>query len=360
MSQDLSVNRVGKDNLPEVWASCSEIARNMAYPSFFCSGDWLKASAENICSDDELLILLARHGGHVKAVLPLVSRRNALCGRDLHFLGTDFYPDPLGLICMSSERAVYAKALQDYLFQIPGWDRFIFDWVLEDEPADWNLSCVPISVEPFKVLPQSFSALLGEFKQKKRYNLHAMVRKFFDAGGELLISVDSTTHDLFLEELFSLHSKRAFEKVLDSSFSSFSSTFNGTRVRALHKTLVTESDSVRFYALRLNNQWVAVIYGFEFCNRFFYYQVAHDPAFRYLSPGSVLLYLVIENCCERGITEFNFLQGDESYKSLWTKDSRVLYRCILKRNTWRSRVFDELENTRGFFKRALRLINHGN
>jgi len=152
--------------------------------------------------------------------------------------------------------------------------------------------------------------------------------------------------------LFLLHSKRASERVLDSSF-------DGPRVQALHRRLAVGADSVRFCGLRLNNQLIAVIYGFEFCNRFFYYQVAHDPAYGNLSPGSVLLFFVIENCCERGISEFNFLQGDESYKSIWTKDSRALYRCVLKQNTWRTSVFDALDESRRYCKRAMGLIAHG-
>ena len=321
MSPNLCVELVGKENLFEVWASCNQIARSMAYPSFFCTGDWLKASAESLCSDDELFILLVRRDGCVRAVLPLVRKRNVLGGRDLCFLGADFHPDPLGLICSQSDRAASAKVLKDYLLKVPGWDRFILNWVLEDETVDWKLPRKPVSTEPFKTLPQSFARLLGEFKRKKRYNLRAMVQKALESGGELLVSNDNSTHSIFLESLFSLHQKRSAERALESSF-------KGSRVEKLHRQLLEEKDGVRFYGLRLNHRLVAVIYGFEFCKRFFYYQVAHDPDYNDLSPGSVLLFLVIEDCCSRGVTEFNFLQGNEGYKAIWTHESRILYQIV--------------------------------
>ena len=46
-------------------------------------------------------------------------------------------------------------------------------------------------------------------------------------------------------------------------------------------------------------------------NRFFYYQIAHDPEFGELSPGKVILHEVIRHYCDLGYKEFNFLQGDE-------------------------------------------------
>lgn len=352
MIPNLTVERFDGSRLHEVWARCTDIARTMAYPSFFCSADWLKASAENLCQGDELSILLVRDDGYVRGVLPLVRKRNALGGTDLHYLGSDFYPDPLGLISSPADRAVCASALKSYLVDTTDWDRLILDWLLEDELTDWNLSGKPVSVAPFKTLPRDFSELLGEFKKKKRYNLRAMVKKFLDAGGEFVTSSSTNTNSVYLETLFSLHAKRATERVLDSSFM-------GSRVRLLHRTLAAASDCARFFGLRLNDQMVAVIYGFEFCNRFFYYQVAHDPAFGHLSPGSVLLYLVIENCCDRRVTEFNFLQGDETYKSIWTNDSRALYRCVLNRSTWRSCVFNAVEESRGYIKRAMGLISRG-
>jgi CelD/BcsL family acetyltransferase involved in cellulose biosynthesis len=352
MPQYLYVEHVLGENMQEIWDSCTEMAQRMAYPSFFCSGDWLKASAENLCPEDKLLFLSVKLKGHIKALLPLVYKRNVLGGRDLRFLGTDFYPDPVGLISAPIDRSSCAKALKDYLMTVPGWDRFFLDWVLEDELVEWNLPGKPVSVEPFKPLLQNFNDLLEEFKKKKRYNLRAMVRKFLDAGGELVTSTDHSTHKSFLDALFSLHQKRAAERAL-------ASTFEGPRVEAFHRCLAQHAERVRFYGLRLNYHLVSVIYGFEFGNRFFYYQIAHDPDYGDLSPGSVLLFLVIEDCCSRGVKEFNFLQGDENYKGVWTKESRLLYRGAFKRGTWRSHLLDLLDQVKGAFKRIPRWIGHG-
>lgn len=346
MALKICVECVDSDDLHEIWASCTEMAQQMEYPSFFCSGSWLQASAENLLPQDKLIILLVKRNDIIKAILPLVSKRNGLGGRDLYFLGKDFYPDPVGLICVPSERATCAKALKDYLFSVVGWDRLFLDWVLENEMADWALPGMRVSTEPFRVLPQNITSLLGGFNNKKRYNLKTMVRKVQDAGGVLITSADTASHAAFLEVLFTLHQKRATEKSIESSFMV-------SNVNSFHRKLVVMSECVRFYGLYLEHHLIAVVYGFEFCGHFFFYQISHDPDYGKMSPGTVLLYLVIEDSCKKGLKEFNFLQGDESYKGIWTCESRDLYRCILKHNTWRSIILNGFDQGKAILKRSL-------
>lgn len=351
MNSSLVVEEIAAEKLDDIWPVCTELASKMAYPSFFCTGDWLKASSESLLAKESLLILVVKQGNSIQAVLPLVRKRNKLGGRDLHFLGTDFYPDPVGLICAPDDRAACANALKKYLLSISGWDRMVLDWVLRDELEDWDIDGKQVSVEPYKLLPCRFEELLATFKKKKSYNMRYGVRKLLDAGATLVKSVESGTHDDFFNNLCLLHHKRAQERELNSSFI-------GPKVEKLHRNLLTASDKVRFYGLQLDNKFIAVIYGFEFCNRFFYYQVAHDPDFKDAGPGSVLLFLAIEDCCTRGLTEFNFLQGNESYKSIWTNDSRQLYRVVFNRGTYRSVFLNGLEYaksfTAGYVKRSKR------
>lgn len=348
----LTVDRVPENRLEEIWPICTDLALSMSYPSFFCTGDWLKTCAESIEASDALLILTVKQGEILLAVLPLVSKRNKLGGKDLRFLGTDYYPDPIGLICAPSSRVSCATALKEYLLKISGWDRLILDWILEEELIDWGLPGKQISVEPYKLLPRNFNDLLETFKQKKRYNMRSGVRKLLNANAELVISNTSSAHKFFFENLCDLHQKRALERELDSSFI-------GPKIDKFHSKLINQSENTRFYGLQMNNKLIAVIYGFEFCNRFFYYQVAHDPAFKDAGPGSVLLFLVIEDCCTRGVTEFNFLQGNESYKSVWTDESRLLYRVVFNKGTCRSSLLNSLEQGKSLVKKGLVRMRHG-
>jgi len=352
MSKNLVVEQLHKENFHNIWPVCTELAQSMSYPSFFCSGEWIMAVVENSAPDDRVHFLAVKDDASVKALLPLVSKSNLLGGRDLHVLGTDFYPDPLGLICNPTDRPACATAIKKYLQTAPGWDRLILDYIYEDELTAWDLPGKQQSTQFYKSLPNNVDELMGEFNPKKRHNLRTMVRKFMRNGGSFITAADKDGQKHILENLFLLQQRRTEEKSLEC-------TFEGSRVESLHRFLVDHSGQVRFYALSINDQIAAVIYGFEFCDTFFYYRVAHDPAYGHLSAGSVLLCLVIEDCCLRGVKEFNFLQGNESYKLFWSKDSRTLYRAELLSGTLRSTTLKSLEKGKGLLKKGLKRLTSG-
>lgn len=347
MSSDLVVEPTSQEDLGQVWKVCTEMAQNMAYPSFFCTGDWFAAVAEALSPRDELLVLQVRDEGGIRAVLPLVGFRNVLGGQDFRYLGSDFYPDPLGIVCAASDRSACIAAIKKYLLNRGDWDRLRLDWILEDELCSWQLDGTQVSVAPYRALQGDFSAVFAEFSKKKRYNLRAGVKRLLEAGAEFVTPGSSSEQIRFLDALFSLHRMRAAERRIQSSFS-------GPEVEKVHYHLAGNSDFVRFYGLQFEDKLIAVLYGYEFAGRFFYYQVAHNPGFSERGPGAVLLYYAIEDCCHKVISEFNFLQGDESYKGIWTKDSRILFRTVFRRWSWRSNALVGLDNCTKFFKKTYR------
>ncbi|MBK8508721.1 MAG: GNAT family N-acetyltransferase [Candidatus Competibacteraceae bacterium] len=337
------VAQLTEEQLDNIWPLCTKIAQKMSYPSFFCSEDWLRSAANTLLPKEQILVLIVRSESNVKAVLPLVSKINKLGGNDLHFLGSTFFPDPIGLICEPVDRAKSISLIKEYLAMSRGWDRLILDWILEDEANDWNLEKKYISIAPFVKLPNNFDILLSAFSKKKRYNLKSMIRKFESLGGKFVILNDRKKHKEYLYKLFILHKKRSKEREINSSF-------NGYHIEKFHSEVVKDSNEVAFFGLMLNGDLIALIYGFEFNKTFFYYQISHDPNYGDLSPGSVLLFYVIRDCCSRGIVEFNFLQGDEIYKKIWTNQSRMLYRCVLTHKTWRACLLNIVDKAKKIIK----------
>ena len=80
--------------------------------------------------------------------------------------------------------------------------------------------------------------------------------------------------------------------------------------------------------LKNEKQTIAVFYGFGYQRQIINYQVAHDPLWDKYSPGTVLLYSVIEEAFNKGYEEFDFLRGNERYKNTWAKNSRNLFQII--------------------------------
>lgn len=341
-----TVELLGKANRSEIWAVCELLAIQMRPPSYFCGGEWLRAVSRAVRDETEINIFVVRNAGEIRAVLPLQAITNGLGGRDLHFLGATYYPDPIGLITGSNESDCVWAALKEGIHTYAQWDRVVLDCMLDKECNRWKESRVKTTVQPFLALPGSIDEILSKFGKKKRYNIRTAVRKAESQGCELLRATSATDRVQILAELYELHSKRAREKGLKS-------TFSGRDLFELHRDLVRESDHSRLYALRKDGRTIAALYGFVFENSFFDYQIAHDPKYGNLGPGSVLLYKVIEDCCRQGLREFNFLQGDEEYKSYWATDSRDLFKIVLYSGTLRSRMLKALAAGRAAVKRII-------
>src|SRR6185437_14045866 len=127
-----------------------------------------------------------------------------------------------------------------------------------------------------------------------------------------------------LEHLFRLHNQRRLQKQDRGIFES-------ARLRAFHSAAAAKlgaSGQVRVYLLRTPAAVLAALYGFQVEHRFLYFQSGFDPAMAEVSPGTVLLSAVIEDCIRRGLRRFEFLRGDERYKSRWTTERRLNFNAL--------------------------------
>ena len=69
--------------------------------------------------------------------------------------------------------------------------------------------------------------------------------------------------------------------------------------------------------LKINNKIVSAHYGFIYERVFYYIFPVYDYNFKYLSPGNLLLYRLI-NSEKKRISFFDFTIGDEIYKKKWS------------------------------------------
>ncbi len=68
------------------------------------------------------------------------------------------------------------------------------------------------------------------------------------------------------------------------------------------------------------------------------YQTGLDPTYLSLEPGHVNFTLAIQNSIERNFAWFDFLRGDEPYKSRWNAERVPLHRTSIVPRRWKSVV----------------------
>jgi CelD/BcsL family acetyltransferase involved in cellulose biosynthesis len=82
---------------------------------------------------------------------------------------------------------------------------------------------------------------------------------------------------------------------------------------------------------------ISAWYGFSDTKTLYYYQAGRDPS-RNDGIGTVHLALVIRRAIARGLRRFDFLRGNEAYKSRWTGTQRWTQQLVAFRRSARGRV----------------------
>ncbi len=69
--------------------------------------------------------------------------------------------------------------------------------------------------------------------------------------------------------------------------------------------------------LDVNGQHASVVLGFEYEDRYYFYQTGSDPNYSSYSIGNIHILYILEDLIVRGLKKFDFLRGGEGYKLRW-------------------------------------------
>jgi CelD/BcsL family acetyltransferase involved in cellulose biosynthesis len=238
--------------------------------------------------------------------------------------------------------------LLDVYLHSPGWNVWRLDSVLADGILARALTSLATShslrglYELNEYLPKlglagTFNELLASRSANFRSEVRRRRRGLERRAGSLRLHVAESTEELLaaLEILFDLHNRRRSQKKSIG-------IFEEEATRSFHK-LVAQRMSVdrraRVYLLVAGEQPIAALYGFQANETFFFFQSGFDPAWSDASPGTVLMSSVVEDCIRRGLKSFDFLRGEEGYKSRWGNEGRFAAKIRLGRGSLGSFYF---------------------
>ena len=97
------------------------------------------------------------------------------------------------------------------------------------------------------------------------------------------------------------------------------------RYHSFHRSatqLLAARGWLRMYTLFAARRPVASVYGVVHRGKFLYYQSGYDPAWGNKSVGLVLLAKTVQDAFAEGLSEFDFLRGNEGYKANWSRAER--------------------------------------
>jgi CelD/BcsL family acetyltransferase involved in cellulose biosynthesis len=283
-------------------------------------------------SYERFLILRVEQRGRCRGIVPLIVRRTRSGGvpvRTLEFPGGDdaVFKGPLGE-GLSDE--LVSCVVRGLLHDVHGWDTLLLDSIPDDSPwltefasafaqTGLHLDRQPSHAAPYLPLAASYDDLRKTLKKSLRHNIS---RKLNMAEREGVVFERVTGGDVRVEHL------REAREVERRSWKGGRGVgiFMDDAHFSLHEGLLNGQAPfvVDLLFLRIEGKPIAFQYGFIHGDRYYAYNTSFDEAYQQMSPGMLAMNALMVELIPRGITVFDFLSGEDSYKKDWTSEARSL------------------------------------
>jgi CelD/BcsL family acetyltransferase involved in cellulose biosynthesis len=156
-----------------------------------------------------------------------------------------------------------------------------------------------------------------------------------------------------LDEFFRLHDLRWRDDGGSDGITS-------PEVEAFHReatSYLAEGGHVCVYTMLVGEQAVASFYALTHNGKMICYLTGRDPAWQSRSVGTVLIGETFRDAFALGMSEYDFLRGEEPYKAEWSSRQRSLISVRIYRSgskgAWLSRQEQALNSARRAARRAL-------
>lgn len=280
-------------------------------------------------------VVLLRREGRLAGVAPFLFYSNDLNGgeRTVAFLGGGV-SDYLDVVLDPEIRGAAAEALFGLLAERTGrWQVCDFEPLPPDSPLlqaqaplGWGAEAEPRDVCPVLRLPSRLEDLGQVVPARQLSNLRKYRRKAEAAGGLRTEVADEDGWEEALETLIRLHESRWASQGQPG-------VLQGEALHTFHREAAQgflARGALLLIALRLEDDTVAALYGFQEGSTVFCYLQGFEPRFEKLSPGVMVVGAAVEEAVQRGARSLDFLRGKEEYKYRWGAKDRV---------TWRKRLW---------------------
>jgi CelD/BcsL family acetyltransferase involved in cellulose biosynthesis len=318
----------------------------------FLTWEWLSTWWRHFGADRQLSIIVVRQEQVPIAIAPvsLGPRRWRQCGVQVaELLGSgDVGSDYLDLIVRRGSNSEAREALVEAFERrrvtvaarrLPA-SRSVVAWLANGlTTRGWRHAVLGRDVCPWIDLRgKDWDGYLATLGSEHRYNVRRRIRNL---EKKATVSFETATTDAdrrtALDALIRLHNRRWETR-------GGSTAFHSESLRAFHHDVTArflERGWLRLHVLRVNDDIAAVLYGFLYKNRFYFYQAGFDERLSSQSVGLVMMARAIARAIEEGAEQYDMLHGDEPYKFLWAHETRPLMSVELYPPTlggWLSRV----------------------
>ena len=336
--------------LEQVWNSLSTTAR---HPNVFTTFNWFRAWNQRATELDPnhrrgIHVLILKDADAVVGISPLIYRTVSRFGftvRKIEFLES---PADYNDLLLGDGRPEHFKAFIQYLEETQtDWDivdlRSLRDTGTATATLKEALSAstllhrtLPEALCPYLPIDSDASTMIGRLSPSARRTLRNQqhrLDRMSSQGLRVRIIERPEFEPSLLENFIALEKQKRIEgKPVPPLFARDPDVF-----RYLFETLGPRG---WLYAalMELRDRVIAFQLGFRCGDALWDFSKAYDSAHSHLSPGTMLVPAVLDYGFSNGYREYDFLRGEEPYKTRWSTGSHPTSRVII----WNRRSISRL------------------
>lgn len=309
----------------QFWRSLGEAATPFGHPQ------WIRAHIAAFEDPRRVLLLTARQGGRLGAVLPLIRERAWFCGLPVRRLraAAGVYSVRFDLCALPGEEGrAAAAAIGDFLFRRGGWDVI----ELRDIPAGGTAELLIAKTAAFgcpigawESLQSPYVDLTGPWES----GVAASLRKDIRRTRKRLHEAFPREREVGIDRVI-WHGEPGLAEALEEFYELEAAGWKGRAGSAVAcrpaarrfydgacQALAAEGCLV-LHRLKLGERLVAMSCGVQHHGCLFVLKWAYDEQYAKFGAGQILIEEMIRECTGAGLSGFDFTGPDDEYKTRWT------------------------------------------
>ena len=340
----------------------------------FLSWAWLYPWYTHLAPTRKLHIVTLRNTrGGLDGILPLSLEGRPLLGtrlgpsiRRMSFLGeTHVGSDYLDVIAHHANRDSITRTLFQSVRDSANWDVLDLNDMLSTSPtipilrdifpaAEYTIETTEGPACPYEQFSpnETFGTFIKNLGRGSNYKRR---RKWLEKQPGFRIERATEPHEMphALTEFLRLHDLRWRD---DGG----SDGITCPATEAFHReaaTYLAQNNNIYLYTMFVGDNAVASFYALTHNGKMICYLTGRDPEWHSQSVGMVLIGETFRDALESGMSEYDFLRGEEPYKSDWSTHQRTLTNIRIYRNnsrgSWLTRQERALKSARRLARKLL-------
>jgi CelD/BcsL family acetyltransferase involved in cellulose biosynthesis len=328
--------------------SWGQLAQQDRRDGFFRTPEWYEAWMRHIRPDAEPFVVVARDSaGDIVGIAPFCRLTYQDLGfrvTSLSFAGREAVSgDFLDFVATNKVRTEFADVLGPFLWDLRSeWGLLVAGELIQGGSSQQSLENFGQNTGlrlrtqeerlcPYIALPSTFDEYLATLSSSTRYHIRRRTRDLLEKQ-KAEIHVYSEPQEIVsgIETLMQLHVAR-WQRDHQPGTLGRPGFLDFLRDICGNPSAYASS---KLYTMVHDSRPVAALLMFFFGDSALYYQAGWDPdaAVAGQSPGVVLMARTIRDAAEGGFKYYEFLRGDESYKSRWTTTYRTTNTLLCARS----------------------------